>query len=98
MVGRRNEKPVVSQSWRGKRLDTETKKKRVRLKNEKFTRPNTKYVLDSYTSVDIKLGEGRFPEWLRTKKDLYTLDTVNYNFRVSLFAWQCIEERTKRII
>ena len=76
------------------------RQERVRLKNETFTRPNTKYVLDSYTSVDIKLivGEGRLPEWLRTKKDLYTLDTVNYNFRVSLFAWQCIEERTKRII
>ena len=52
------------------------------------TRANTKYTFDSYTSVDIKVivAEGLLPEWLRTKKDLYALDTVNYNFRVSLFG------------
>jgi len=32
------------------------------------------------------VGVGRLPEWLWTKKDLYALDTVNYNFRVSLFG------------
>ena len=64
------------------------RQERAGLVDETLTRANTKYTFDSYTSVDIKVivAEGLLPEWLRTKKDLYGLDTVNYNFRVSLFG------------
>ena len=64
------------------------RQERAGLEDETLTRPNTKYAFDSYTSFDIQVivGEGRLPEWLRTKKDLYALDTVDYNFRVSLFG------------
>ena len=32
------------------------------------------------------MREGRLTEWLRTKRDLCALDTVDYNFCVSLFG------------
>ena len=72
----------------GEARDWIQRQERERLKDETFAWPNTKYKFDSYTPVDIQVivGEGRLPEWLRTKKDLYALDTFNYNFRVSLFG------------
>ena len=89
MVGRRNEKPMVSQSSRGPvwigRQET------ARLENETFTWLNTKFVFAAHMSVQIRVlldnqplhvGEMCLPEWLCTKKGLYALDTFNNNLCV----------------
>jgi len=61
------------------------------LGGENINRPNTKFVFEKHLSVQIKLildrqpprvGEGRLPNWLRTKKGLIALDVFDDNLCV----------------
>ena len=62
-----------------------------RLGGENINRPNTKFVFEKHLSVQIKVildrqplrvGEGRLPNWLRTKKGLIALDVFDDNLCV----------------
>jgi len=56
-----------------------------RLDTDQVERPNTRWVFQRWVQVNVKtilveqplLGQGRLPDWLRSKKGLYALDTFN---------------------
>jgi len=57
----------------------------MRLDMTKLERPDTKLVFQRWVQVEVKailveqplLGQGRLPNWLRNKRDLYALDTFD---------------------
>ena len=64
---------------------------RDRLENERLERPDTRSVFDRFMSIQFKIildnqplrvGEGRFPEWLRKKKGIFALDVFDDNLCV----------------
>jgi len=66
-----------------------------RLEGENINRPSTTFVFEKHLSVQIKIildqqplwvGEGRLPNWLRTKKGLIALDNFDDDLCVSMFS------------
>ena len=59
----------------------------MRLDMTKLERPDTKLVFQRWVQVEVKailveqplLGQGRLPNWLRNKRDLYALHTFGDN-------------------
>ena len=81
----------INSPWFPKLSETQAwlqEQENLRLQGENIDRPSTKWVFQRHVFVDLKvildrqplqIGHGRFPDWLRNKREVVSLDIYNDN-------------------